>query len=138
MIASDTLVPTRAEIDAGTDLTTEIASWEGFAIEPQTIETPSLARFVGNIPGRINITAGTLNLYADRGADDVRDVLPDGTTGFILWMDSGDTPGDTMDVWPVRVNRLSKVRSMENATMLRAAFTHNQLPVENVTIPAAA
>lgn len=136
VIAAFPAAPTRTEINAGTDLTTEISSWEGFEIDPQTIETPSLARFVGNIPGRINITAGTLNLYADRGADDVRDVLPDGTTGYILWMDSGDTPTDAMDVWPVRVNRLSKVRSMEAATMLRVAFTHNTLPVENLVIPA--
>jgi hypothetical protein len=137
VVAAFPAAPSRAEINAGTDLTTEISSWEGFELDPQTIETPSLARFTGSIPGRINLTSGVLNMYADRGNDDVRDVLPDGTTGYIVFMDSGDVPTKKMDVWPVRVNRLSKVRSMEAATMLKVAFTHNELPREELTIPAA-
>lgn len=135
VVAAFPAAPTRLEINAGTDLTTEVSSWEGFEMDPQTIETPSLARFTGSIPGRINITSGVLNMYADRGGDDVRDVLPDGTTGFVVFMDQGDVATKSMDVWPVRVNRLSKVRSMEAATMLKVAFTHNVLPVENLVIP---
>ena len=138
VIVAATLIPTRAEIDAGDDLTTEISSWDGFMIDPQTIDTPSLARFVGNIPGRIQITAGVLTMYTDQDGDDVGDILPTGTSGFILWMDQGDVAAKTMDVWPVRVNRLSKERSMENATLWKVAFTHNQLPVEGITIPAHA
>lgn len=138
VVASPSGVPTRAEINAGTDLTTEVEGWEGFEVEPGTIDTPSLARFTGTIPGRVTITPGVLRIYADRGADDVRDVLPDGTTGALVFMDNGDVPADLMDVWPVRVNRLSKVRSMEAATLLSVRFTHNQLPIEDVVIPAAA
>lgn len=138
VIAASDGIPTRAEINAGTDLTTEVESWEGWTTEAATIETPSLARFVGNIPGRITITPGVLQMYADRGQDDVRDILPVGTTGYMVFMDAGDTPGQKMDIWPIRVNMLAKVRSMEAATLLRVAFTHNQLPVEDATIPAAA
>lgn len=131
-------VPTRIEINGGTDLTTEVEGWEGFEVEPAEIETPSLARFTGTIPGRISITAGVLRIYADRGNDDVRDVLPDGTTGALVFMDSGDVPAELMDIWPIRVNRLSKVRSMEAATLLSVRFTHSRLPIEDVVIPAAA
>lgn len=137
VVAASTLIPTRAEINAGTDLTTEVESWEGWTTEAATIETPSLARFVGNIPGRITIQPGMLQMYVDRGEDDIRDVLPVGTTGFLLFMDVGDVPTKKMDVWPVRVNMLATVRSMEAATLFRVAFTHNQLPAEQVTIPAA-
>ena len=137
VVAAGNGVPTRAEINAGTDLTTEVESWEGWTTEAATIGTPSLARFVGNIPGRITITPGVLQMYADRGQDDVRDILPVGTTGAMVFMDSGDVPGNKMDVWPIRVNMLAKVRSMEAATLLRIAFTHNQLPVEDAVIPAA-
>lgn len=138
VIAAGTGIPTRAEINAGTDLTTEIAAWEGFEVEPEEIETPSLARFTGTIPGRVKIVSGTLDLYQDRGGDDVRDVLPDGTTGAIVFMDNGDDPTKTMDIWPIRVNRLSKVRSMENANLIRIKFSHPRLPKEDATIPAAA
>jgi hypothetical protein len=138
VIADGSGIPTRLEINAGTDLTTEVESWEGFEVTPEEIETPSLARFTGTIPGRVKIESGTLRLYADRGADDVRDVLPDGTTGAIVFMDVGDVATKLMDIWPVRVNKLSKVRSTEAATMLSVKFSHPRLPKEDAAIPAAA
>jgi hypothetical protein len=138
LIAATTLIPTRAEIDAGTDLTTEIAGWDGFEVDPQDIETPSLARYTGTIPGRIQITPGVLRIYADRGADDARDILSDGTVGYLAWFDSGDVAAEKMDVWPVQVNRLSKARSMEDATLLSVRFSHPRLPVEDLTVPAYA
>ena len=130
--------PTRTEIDAGTNLTSEVAGWDGFEIDPQQIETPSLSRFTGTIPGRIQITPGVLRIYADRGGDDVRDLLADGTTGFLAWFDNGDVADELVDLWPVQVNRLSKVRSMEDATLLSVQFSHQQLPAENLTVPAYA
>jgi hypothetical protein len=138
VIAAADGIPTRAEIDAGTDLTTEIAEWEGFLVQSETIDVPDLTRYTGTIPGRITVEPGQLSIYADRGAVDVRTVLPRDTTGYILLMDNGDTPTDLMDVWPVQVRSLAKVRSMEAATLLQAAFSHPRLPVEDATIPAAA
>lgn len=137
VVTAGTRIPTRAEIDAGTDLTTEVEGWEGFEVEASEIETPSLARFTGTIPGRITITPGVLRIYADRGGDDVADVMPDGTTGALLFMDRGDVTGGTMDIWPIRVNRLSTIRSMEAATMYAIRFTHDALPVERQALPAA-
>ncbi|QJY46656.1 hypothetical protein [Pseudonocardia broussonetiae] len=138
VIAATTNIPTRVEINAGTDLTSEITAWEGFEVEPGEIEIRRLGkRLRGSIPGEITITSGRLDILADRGNDDVRDVLPDGTVGYIVFMDEGDTPTKLMDIWPVRVNRLSKIRSMENATLLRVRFTHDELPVEDIVIPAA-
>lgn len=133
-----TLVPTRAEIDAGTDLSPAVAGWDGFEVDPQEIETPGLKRYTGTIPGTIQITPGVLSLYADKTGDDVRDVLPSGTTGFLAWMDQGDVAAQTMDVWPVQVNRLSKVRDMGSATMFSARFSHPRLPEEDIVIPAYA
>jgi hypothetical protein len=138
VIAATTGIPTRAEIDAGTDLTSEINTWEGFEVDPQTIDLPKLRRFDGTLPGKIQITPGVLLMYADRGAEDVRTVLPDGTTGAIVFFDSGDVATEKMDIWPIQVNRMSKVRSTEAATQIRVAFTHPDLPIEDVTIPAHA
>jgi hypothetical protein len=133
-----TLIPTRAEIDAGTDITTEVAGWDGFEVDPGEIETPSLARYTGTIPGRVSITPGVLRIYADRGADDVREILPDGTIGYLAWFDNGDVAAELVDIWPVQVNRLSKVRSMEDATLLSVRFSHPRLPAEDLVVPAYA
>jgi hypothetical protein len=138
VVAAGTDIPTRAEIDAGTDLSPAIETWEGFDVDSGEFERKGLARFSGSIPGRITITSGQLTFFADRGGDDVADVLPDGTTGAILFMPNGDIPGDRMNVWPIRVNRLTELFNMEGPNTLRAKFTHPRLPKERVTIPPAA
>jgi mRNA-degrading endonuclease toxin of MazEF toxin-antitoxin module len=138
VIAAANGIPTRAEIDAGTDLTTEIAEWGGFLVQSETIDVPDLTRYTGTIPGRITVEPGTLSIYADRGADDARNTLQRDKTGYILLMDNGDTPTELMDVWPVQVSSLAKARSMDAATLLQAAFSHPRLPVEDVAIPAYA
>lgn len=137
VVAAGTDIPTRAEIDAGTDLSVAIESWEGFDVEAGEFERKGLARFSGSIPGRITITSGTLTFFADRGGDDVADVLPDGTTGAIVFMPTGDVPADRMSVWPVRVNRLTELFNMEGPNTLRVKFTHPRLPKERIAIPAA-
>lgn len=130
-------IPTRAEINAGTDLTTEIKEWEGFTTTSATIETPDLTRFVGKIPGRIESEDSSLTMYLDRGADDARDVLPRDTLGYLAFMDSGDTPADKMDIFPIQVNTFAKVRSMDDATVGRVDVSMTRIPLEDVTIPAA-
>lgn len=144
VVAASTGIPTRAEIDAGTDLTSEVMEWSGFTVTSQTIDTPDLTRFVGKIPGRIESEDSQLMIYADRGGDDVRDVLPRDTVGFLVWLDDGDTaagatpPAKLMDIFPVQVNSLAKVRSMEAATMLRIDMSMTRIPVEDVPVPAQA
>lgn len=137
VITSATGAATRAEINAGTDLTSEIMEWEGFTTTTETIETPDLTRFVGKIPGRISAEDSSITMYADRGGEDVRSVLPRDTIGYLLWMDSGDTPASKMDVYPIQVNSLSKVRSMDNATVLTVSVSMTRIPFEDVVIPTA-
>jgi len=128
--------PLRSEINAGTDLTGEVMEWEGFTTTSETIETPDLTSFVAKIPGRVTAEDSSLTVYADADEDDVRDILPRGTRGFLLWMDQGDTPGKKMDVYPIEVTSLTKVRSMEDATVLRVDVSMTQVPVNDVEIPA--
>lgn len=137
-IAASTLIPTRAELNAGTDLTREIAEMEGWTSSSETIDTPDMvSRFVSSIPGAITAEDSSLTFYADEDSDDAREVFPRDTAGYIIWMDSGDTPGATMDVFPVQVSSAPKIRSMDNATMIRVDFNITQEPVENLVIPAA-
>lgn len=137
VIAAADLVPTRVEINAGTDLSTEVMEWEGFTTTSETIETPDLTRFVGKIAGRVSAEDSSLQIYADRGGDDVRDVMPRDTLGYLAFMDSGDVPAEKMDVYPIQVLSCEKVRSMDNATMLRVDVSMTRIPQYDVTIPAA-
>lgn len=130
------MVPTREEITAGTNLTGEIAEWDGWSTTSEKIDTPDMvSRFVSNIPGAISAEDSSLTFYADRAGDDVRLVLPRDTSGFIVWMDGGDVPENYMDVYPVTVASAPKLRSTDNATMIRVDFNITSEPHEDVPIP---
>lgn len=136
-IAASNLTPTRAEINAGTDLTPEIAEFEGFSSTSETIDTPDMvSRFVSSIPGAITAEDSSISFYASSDGVDARDLFPRDTTGFIVWMDGGDDPGNTMDVFPVQVSSAPKVRSMDSATLIRVDYNITREPAENVVVPA--
>jgi hypothetical protein len=137
-IAAANLAATRAELTAGTDLTGEIADLSGFTVASGTIDTPDLgSRFTKQIGGRTSVEASSLTLYSDRKGVDVREVLPRDTTGFLVFMDGGDVPADPMDVFPVTVTSLGKVRSTgDQAGQLTVSFSVTGIPGEDLPIPA--
>lgn len=138
-IADADLEPTRSEINAGTDLTAEIAEFEGWSTTSETIDTPDMvSRFVSSIAGAITAEESSISFYADKDGDDARSIFERDTAGFIVWMDSGDVEGAPMDVYPVQVSSAPKVRSMDNATLIRVDFNITREPAENLAIPAAA
>jgi hypothetical protein len=139
-IAAANKVPTRAEIDAGTDLSDEIADLSGWTLQGGEIDTPDLgSKFTGKIPGRISVDDSSFTFYADNRGVDVRSVLPRGTSGFILICDGGDVAGALADVYPVRVRSNGKVRSVgDEAGRITIPFSITKEPTENVALPAAA
>jgi len=136
-IAAATKVPTRLEINAGTDLTNEIADLSGWLITSGTIATPDLGSdFEENMPGKIKVDESSLTFYADIGGADVRTVLPRLTNGFILVADGGDAGGRKADVFPIRVGSVGKIRSIgEDAARLTITFGITDKPAENITLP---
>jgi hypothetical protein len=137
-IADADLEPTRAEINAGTDVTAEIAEFEGWSTTSETIDTPDMiSRFVSSIAGAITAEDSSISFYADRDGDDARSIFTRDTIGYIVWMDSGDVEDAPMDVYPVQVASAPKVRSMDNATLIRVDFNITREPVENLAVPAA-
>lgn len=139
-IAAATMIPTRAEIDAGTDLTDEIADLSGWAVSSGMINTPDLGhRFISQIGGRTSVEASTITFYASQDGNDVREVLPRGTTGFIVFADQGDAVGLPADVFPVQVTSLGKVRSTgDQAFQLTVSFAIRKPPAEDIALPAVA
>jgi len=129
--------PTRSELDAGTDLSPEIADSDGWQVTGDTVDTPDLGTtFVGKIPSTTSADDSSLTMYADSGSQDVRTLLPRGTTGFIVWMDEGDEAGLLMDVFPVRVTSAPKQRSLDDAAQIMISFAVIREPAENVAIPS--
>lgn len=130
--------PTRANINAGTDLSDEIMELEGWNVESGSVGTPSLGSdFTGNIPGGTSAEDSSLTMYSDIGGADVRDLLPRGTNGFILIMYGGDVAGRPMDVFPVRVGSTPKNTSVdEEAATIKVTFSITSEPSEDVAIPA--
>jgi hypothetical protein len=131
------LVPTRGEINAGTDLSGEVESINGFQVGSNFIETPDLLNvFTGKVIGRTSSDDSSITMYASSNSVDVRAVLSRGTTGFILWFDEGDTPGRKYDVYPITVGSIPKDRDLEAAARLIVNVAITRTPTENITVPA--
>jgi hypothetical protein len=137
-IAATNLVPTRAEINAGTDLSPEIAEVSGFTVTSEEINTPDMgSRFTSKIPGRTSAEDSSITFYADESGNDVRTVLPRDTTGYILWADGGDVAGNKGQVFPIRVRSVGQLRSVgDEAHRVQTQFSITSEPNEDVTIPA--
>ena len=137
-IAASNLTPTRAEMDAGTDLSGEISDITGWSVAGNDVATPDLkSTFVGNIPGRTTSPESSITFYASQNSLDVRNLQPRGTTGYIMWLDGGDVAGQKADVFPVRVKSQPKTRGTgEDPAKIEVQYSITREPAENVTIPA--
>jgi hypothetical protein len=130
--------PTRPELNAGTDVTRETAAIEGWVIDSANVDTPDAdTSFTGNIPGRLTAADSSFTFYADPSGADARALMPRNTNGFIVIMDGGDVAGRKMDVFPVRVASVGKVRSVEGseAATVVIKFAVTSQPAEDVVIP---
>ena len=137
-IAATPKIPTRAEINAGTDLSREIADIEGFSVTSESIDTQDMgSKFTGSIPGRRSAEDSNITFYGDEAGNDVRTVLVRGTNGYVYWADGGDVSGRKGDIYPVRVSSAPKQRSVgDEAFRIQIQFDVTSEPVENFTIPA--
>lgn len=137
-VAAGSLTPTRAEMNAGTDLSRELSDINGWVVAGNDVETPDLATtFTGMIPGRTKADSSSITCYASSNSTDVRSLLPRGTTGFIMWLDGGDVAGQKADVFPIRVRSNGKPRTVgEDAAKILVECSITSQPAENVTIPA--
>lgn len=136
---SNKAAPTRAELNAGTNLVGENSASDGWNITSEQVETPDMGHlFTGKIPGRLSADDSKLTMYASLNGVDARTLMPRGTSGYIVWMDGGDVAGYLMDVFPVRVSSLGKQRDVEgkNAATIEIMYAITSAPAENVAIPA--
>lgn len=137
-VAAANGVPTRAEMTAGTVLTAEIADWSGWTVAGAEIVTGDLAStFDSKIPGKTSIDDSSITFHASLDGQDVRQVLPRTTSGFIMIMDGGDVPARPADVFPFRVRSVGKLRPVDGGSnnRLTISFSITREPFEDIPIP---
>ena len=136
-IASYTTAVTRAEINAGTDLTNEIAEMSGFSVTSDSTDTPDLStRFTAKIPGRITADDSSISFYASSTSADVRSVLPRDTAGYVIILPEGDVPTQKCDIFPAKVASTAVDTALEDPEQINVQFTVTRIPALNITIPA--
>lgn len=135
---SNKAAPSSAECTAGTDLTGDVNTWDGWAISSDTVDTPDLAsRFTSQIDGDITAASSSITMYRDQASSDVRGLLPRGTVGFICIPWDGSADGNLMDVFPVKVTGTPKTSGITDPGLLMVQFAITSEPAEDVPIPTA-
>jgi len=131
------LSPTRAELNAGVDLSGEIESVTGFSLTAAMVNVPDMgSRFVQQIPGALESSKYDITFYQDAHSGDVRSLFAIGVTGFVSMLWDGDVSGQLMDVFPVQVASTAPDPSINKAAMLAVDFAPSGVPAIGVVIPA--
>lgn len=129
--------PSRAEINAGTNLRNEVSEISGFQATSGALDAPDLgSRFTSKVAGRITADDSSITFYESVTGVDVRALLPRDTIGFLLFMPGGDVSGRKMNVFPITVASVATDWSIEEAARLVVSFTITSAPAEAVAIPA--
>jgi hypothetical protein len=139
-IAAPSMVPTRTELTGATKLTPTIAAIDGFSIENQEIETPTMeSTFDSKIPGSDQAADSTITFYEDDVDNDMETTLAKGTEGWVIFLRKGDVPAsNSMDVYPVRVASISAALTVDNeAAKFMVKFSITDPPVIGAAVPAA-
>jgi hypothetical protein len=130
------LSPTRGELNAGIDLTGELAEMTGFAVTSGTLDTPDLSsRFTSKIPGPITADSSSITCWASSTSSDVRTVLPRDTSGFVVILPEGDVTSQKMDIYPAKVASTSVDTTIGDPAKVLVTMTITKVPALNVAIP---
>lgn len=130
------LAPTRAEMNAGIDLSAEIAAMAGFSLTDNPVDTPDMgSRFTSQVPGRLTASGSSVTCYCSFTGNDARAVLLNGTAGFVLCLWEGDITGQWMDVFPVTVDSQAMDTTVDDPGQCVFSFTVSKIPAIRVAIP---
>jgi hypothetical protein len=128
--------PTRAELNAGTDLSAEISALTGWSVVSAMVDTPDMgSRFTSQVGGRLTSASNDITCYLSQNAIDARTLLPRGAAGFVVVLLEGDVSGQKMGVFPVTVVSQAPDTTTDNPGTMTFSFAASKLPAENLTIP---
>lgn len=132
--------PTRAELNAGTDITGQVASVTGFVLQVNVSDvTPlgsSTVLWLNTTTDPSSFGTNEIILYASQNSiDDARLVMPAGSAGFLVFLFEGDITGQLCEVWPANVNEMYFEQATDTPGEIHFEFTITGAPSQNVTIP---
>lgn len=128
--------PTRAELNAGTDLSPEVDTMTGWSVTSAAVDVPDMgSRFTSQVPGRLTSATNDVTLYNSQNSADGRSLLTRDTNGFIVLLWEGDVTGQKMDVFPVRVMAQAVDSTVEDPGKTTFSFAATKLPATSVAIP---
>lgn len=138
-VAAANAIPTRAELNAGTDVTREVADAPGWEVSADRQPVPDLgSKFTSRISGRINPGDSQIAFWADQQTTgDIRALLSRGDQGYITILHGGDVAGQLGDNYPVEVSAISKPLMIGGEpARINVDFSIRRQPAEEFTIPA--
>jgi hypothetical protein len=139
-IASDTLLPTRGELSAGTEFSAYIAAMDGWTVTNNEIETPDMAdTYDSTIPGSDKADQSSFTFYEDEEDADLEEMFAKGTNAYVVILRKGDIPGNnSMDVFPIRVATQSPQYTADNeAAKFMATCSITERPLQGAPVPVA-
>lgn len=133
--------PTKAELEAGKNLSGFIRSISGFNTTVGRIPTPDLgSRHESSIPGNLETSESTIEFYEDLDSNELETTFKRDTEGYIAIYPRGQKEGDTSGFcYPVRVGSRSAnitVSSSDPATFT-VTFAVTGEPAEDLAVPTA-
>ena len=129
--------PTRIEMNAGIDLTAEVADIAGWTLDANQADAPDLSGpFTPQVAGRLNAADSSMAFWASSTSNDSRTVFPRNTVGFMLILPEGDVPTQKMEVWPAKVRSMYVDPAIEDPAKVNVQFSITKAPSQNVTIPS--
>lgn len=140
-IASAALIPTAVEVNAGTNMSTTVAGFEGFSFANSPIEVPDLSTaFTGTVPGEDKAEDSALVMYEDDTTNALQTTLAKGTTGYVVFFPTGTAgaspaAADKAEVWKTIVTGWSRRYDLGNvAAQWRVGFTPTTAPNMSATL----
>lgn len=138
---ASTAAPTSAEFTAGTDLSPWIvpSGVAGFSSASNFVDDPRLSnRKVLKVPADINYDDSSIEFVAATSSTDVRQLLTQDLTGYIVPCWEGIVTGGKCSVFPVTVGSQAEqnVDGSSLATIM-VAFAITGFPVEQIAVPTA-
>lgn len=130
VVAAAGHVPTRVEIDAGTDLTCEVAAITGFSTTAAQVDTPdACSRFISRVPGPITPDDSSITFYGSKDGEDARTFFSRDQAGYVLFCDAGDTVSLPAEIFPTTVTNVSAMREITGAFQVVVSFSITADPV---------
>lgn len=129
--------PTKAEIDGGTDLTSEVFSMDGFSTSTSFVESSDVGSlFKGKLPAGAEAADSSITFNASDDGADVRTVLNELQRGYLLIGLAGTAAGKKAEVYEVVVGSIDTMKTPDETSKVVVGFGLPSKPNKNFVIPA--